>query len=50
MHKYFATHKTITNVTKKGSQTLVESINYMHEINLVLEEKPSKFQKVNLEK
>jgi hypothetical protein len=50
MCKYFATHKTITNVTKKGSQMLVESINCMHENNLVLEEKRSKSQEANLEK
>jgi hypothetical protein len=50
MHKYFASHKTITNVIKKRNQMLVESINHMHETNLVLEEKRSKFQETNLEK
>jgi Skp family chaperone for outer membrane proteins len=49
-HKYFTSHKTITDATKKGSQMLVESINRMHETNLVLEEKQSKFQKANLAK
>jgi len=50
MCKYFKIHKTIANVIKKGSQMLVESINHMHETNIVLEEKQSKFQEANLEK
>ncbi len=50
MCKYFKTHKTIANVIKKGSQMLVESINHMHETNIVLEEKQSKSQEANLEK
>ncbi len=47
--KYSTSHKTITNATKKGSQMLMKSINHMHETNLVLEEKQSKFQEANLE-
>jgi hypothetical protein len=50
MCKYFKIHKTIANVIKKRSQMLVESINHMHETNIVLEEKQSKFQEANLEK
>lgn len=48
--KYSKIHKTIANVIKKGSQMLVESINHMHETNLVLEEKQSKYQEANLAK